>query len=494
MAAVVRKPAASAAKAAPPPVKAPPKAPIKPPEIAAEATEEGRKAEPEQPPVVPAVKPVPKVPSTVKAAPKAPVRPPELPELPPQPPPQEPVPKVPTLQKPPAPKAPAPVPEQKPPAPTLQKAAGITPVKPGAKAAGITPVQAKAGVQLQPPPAPPVKAKPKGRSKKAAELPAGYGEVKQVGKSLIELLSSIFINASYDDDKAKELYEVIQQENVIDDPEEVRALSRILTQRDVSPDALQRLFRLERFFMTNADPRLRRYVGLIPYHYVVPEFSTDRAEALTEYIASLQSELVLTPVEVDQLTNAVAEKPVTQEDVVLMREALEKLTVKVNNARATGRIDDETAKDILESFPIALLDRAKIDHLLSLTYSDYPKEGPKAFILDPNNREVVAAVIALIMSYGYYMALDVLEHAARPTDLTFNSPVMQNARKKNRVNREIIRTRIEVMQTGVESSFKCPNCGSRNIIYVSKQLRSGDEPMTIEATCLNCRRLFHPPS
>ena len=58
-------------------------------------------------------------------------------------------------------------------------------------------------------------------------------------------------------------------------------------------------------------------------------------------------------------------------------------------------------------------------------------------------------------------------------------------RAKARNTQELLKA-----QAVTSDMFPCPSCGKRNCTMVQKQTRSGDEPMTVYCTCLDCGRAF----
>ena len=58
-------------------------------------------------------------------------------------------------------------------------------------------------------------------------------------------------------------------------------------------------------------------------------------------------------------------------------------------------------------------------------------------------------------------------------------------RAKARNTQELLRA-----QAVTSDMFPCPSCGKRNCTMIQKQTRSGDEPMTVYCTCLDCGRAF----
>lgn len=49
---------------------------------------------------------------------------------------------------------------------------------------------------------------------------------------------------------------------------------------------------------------------------------------------------------------------------------------------------------------------------------------------------------------------------------------------------------LQVEESGIKGIVKCRRCGSSNVLMMSKQLRSGDEPTTIFTRCVDCKETW----
>ena len=81
-----------------------------------------------------------------------------------------------------------------------------------------------------------------------------------------------------------------------------------------------------------------------------------------------------------------------------------------------------------------------------------------------------------------------------PHEISFMSSVQRNADKwqqymKKRYTREAIMFEVDLSQ--VTDQFVCKVCKQRKCVYVEKQTRSADEPMTVFITCILCGYRWH---
>jgi transcription elongation factor S-II len=72
------------------------------------------------------------------------------------------------------------------------------------------------------------------------------------------------------------------------------------------------------------------------------------------------------------------------------------------------------------------------------------------------------------------------------------NPVAREKTEGVKAFRALARNTQELLRAQAVTSdmFPCPACGKRNCTMVQKQTRSGDEPMTVYCTCLDCGRAF----
>lgn len=49
---------------------------------------------------------------------------------------------------------------------------------------------------------------------------------------------------------------------------------------------------------------------------------------------------------------------------------------------------------------------------------------------------------------------------------------------------------LQVEESGIKGLVKCRRCQSSNVLMMSKQLRSGDEPTTIFTRCIDCKETW----
>jgi DNA-directed RNA polymerase subunit M/transcription elongation factor TFIIS len=81
-----------------------------------------------------------------------------------------------------------------------------------------------------------------------------------------------------------------------------------------------------------------------------------------------------------------------------------------------------------------------------------------------------------------------------PHEISFMSSVQRNSEKwhlymKKRFAREASMFEVDLSQ--VTDQFVCKVCKQRKCVYVEKQTRSADEPMTVFITCILCGYRWH---
>ena len=129
--------------------------------------------------------------------------------------------------------------------------------------------------------------------------------------------------------------------------------------------------------------------------------------------------------------------------------------------------------------PLLLDDQYKKLEEITLT------DGQKFFSFTAIKRPLLYQIISQIYLFGFdsvYESLISKQFASIEEYFFHASPSMNSSRQKAKVDNEIFRNKVEV----VEGVFKCGKCGSRETVSTEKQMRSADEPMTIFVRCTQC--------
>lgn len=121
---------------------------------------------------------------------------------------------------------------------------------------------------------------------------------------------------------------------------------------------------------------------------------------------------------------------------------------------------------------------AQARKLSSLTY---PNGSP---IITPTRKDVIREVVGMLETNGYDFTLDFLSNASSPDYILWEQPSMDDGRDK--VSRELTIQQAE--EKGVKDVGKCRYCASTELVFATKQLRSGDEPATIFVRCVMCQK------
>lgn len=143
---------------------------------------------------------------------------------------------------------------------------------------------------------------------------------------------------------------------------------------------------------------------------------------------------------------------------------------------------------LVNNLPITLVGPREIQELRELHFPDGTS------ILSLSDRPLMYEVVGLILNLGlkttadgYTLGREFLTRVQSSADIIFNSPLLREAQEKYQIDYEILRTKVKVAP-GVTP---CPRCGSKEVVYVEKQIRSADEPMTIKFTCLACGKKWN---
>jgi hypothetical protein len=204
------------------------------------------------------------------------------------------------------------------------------------------------------------------------------------------------------------------------------------------------------------------------------DFNPEKAHHLELLLTSLDG-ITLPPGETNELIELLRSPPTTQDGV-------DRLKALLTPLRDSGN------PMVINNLPITLVGPREIQELKRL---QFPTGTP---ILSLTDRPLLYEVVGLLINLGlktvadgYTLGREFLARVQSPGDIIFNSPLLKEAQDKYQVDYEILRTKVKVAP-GVTP---CPRCGSREVVYVEKQIRSADEPMTIKFTCIACGKKWN---
>ena len=106
------------------------------------------------------------------------------------------------------------------------------------------------------------------------------------------------------------------------------------------------------------------------------------------------------------------------------------------------------------------------------------------YIVDPNRRDVIMEIVGMLIKQGFDNAYGFLSNVSDIESLLWEQKSMDSGRDK--VVREITIQQAE--DVGVKGVGKCKYCPSTELVFATKQLRSGDEPATIFVRCVMCSK------
>lgn len=105
-------------------------------------------------------------------------------------------------------------------------------------------------------------------------------------------------------------------------------------------------------------------------------------------------------------------------------------------------------------------------------------------IYDTNRQDIIFEIIGMFKSLQYDEVIKFLKTVRKPRDILWEQPSMEEGRTK--VLRELVIYQEDLQ--GVKGVGKCKFCPSTELSMGMKQLRSGDEPMTVIYQCVKCHK------
>jgi len=119
-----------------------------------------------------------------------------------------------------------------------------------------------------------------------------------------------------------------------------------------------------------------------------------------------------------------------------------------------------------------------VKELTSLKY----KNG--GYIIDINRKDILIEIIGMLKNLKYDDVVDFLRDAENPEYILWEQPSLDEAR--NNLAREITVKLSE--EKGIKNVGKCKYCNSKELVFVLKQTRSGDEGFKTFIRCVECQK------
>lgn len=154
--------------------------------------------------------------------------------------------------------------------------------------------------------------------------------------------------------------------------------------------------------------------------------------------------------------------------------------VKVSQNAAYVAVD--RTSEILQSFPVITSELRKEFEGMTWISSDGPKKlisaaYPEVLMnIIQNYTEKPAETLALLRGINGTQLSSI-------TDVLWKLPLLKSS--KERVDQDLLFINYKPKVT-VKTNIRCGKCRSSNIIFMSKQTRSSDEPETTFAQCADC--------
>lgn len=105
-------------------------------------------------------------------------------------------------------------------------------------------------------------------------------------------------------------------------------------------------------------------------------------------------------------------------------------------------------------------------------------------IIDVRRKDVINEIIGMLKTESFEDVIKFLQQAPNADYVLWEQKSLDEGR--NKINREIIIQQSE--DVGVKGVGKCRYCPSTELVFAQKQLRGGDEPMTIFVRCVLCNK------
>lgn len=119
-----------------------------------------------------------------------------------------------------------------------------------------------------------------------------------------------------------------------------------------------------------------------------------------------------------------------------------------------------------------------VEDLMKLTYKNRTE-----LILTVNNVQIFKEVYAMLLKQGFELTYFFLREAPNANHIMWEQKIMDEG--KIALEKEITIQRYE--EVGVKGIGRCKYCTSTELIFVQKQINSGDEPMKVFVRCVACQ-------
>jgi len=114
-----------------------------------------------------------------------------------------------------------------------------------------------------------------------------------------------------------------------------------------------------------------------------------------------------------------------------------------------------------------------------LTSLNYPDGNP---VIDIKRKDIILEIVGMLNERSFEDVTAFLEQATSPEYILWEQESVESGR--TRLEREI--AVYQVQDTGTKGVGRCRFCTSTELVYATKQLRSGDEPATVFVRCVLC--------
>lgn len=143
-------------------------------------------------------------------------------------------------------------------------------------------------------------------------------------------------------------------------------------------------------------------------------------------------------------------------------------------SRSSGRLDIRGS--LLRT---GKLTEMQVDELLRLKYKNTDQ-----YILSTSELQVFKEIRSMVMHSDFDSILIFLKYVSNRNNLIWDQKIMDQG--KIAIEKEISIQRYE--EVGVKGIGKCKYCTSNELIFVQKQINSGDEPMKVFVRCVACQK------
>jgi len=120
----------------------------------------------------------------------------------------------------------------------------------------------------------------------------------------------------------------------------------------------------------------------------------------------------------------------------------------------------------------------KVDILIGLKYQNGTN------IIDIKRGDIIIEIIGMLRNHPFEEVIEFLTGAVNSEFILWDQKSLDEGRIK--VARELVMQQTE--ESGVKGVGKCRYCNSNELVFATKQLRSGDEPATIFVRCVLCNK------